>query len=380
MLTKSCSSENIDPYRAGLEIGLSLKGISPEIIILFTSIHYRGNPELLEGIYDATENDELLIFGNSGDGVLETNFTSDIGVSALGINSNGKIHYKLCISDNNAKGIESCLKDIHHDIPASCEPKIVIIASGISTDGSMLVNLINKYLTIPIIGGLAGDDRRMESSFIYINRQVLKDSTAFLLLSGEFNFDIHVAGNLTPVGRTGIVTRSNEKQVQEISGMPAMAFIEEEAGKPVTNVDKGITAFLVADPLNPGQIYLRSIADINERDKTISLFGAIIENSSIQLCYAQTDKIIDEVRNIGALISRGDFEPKAGIIISCAGRKWVLGNKIDHEIKALFDGSDFKFPIIGYPSFGEFGPRKLKGKYTQNLFHNVTYITLILGD
>jgi hypothetical protein len=220
----------------------------------------------------------------------------------------------------------------------------------------------------------------MESSFIYINRQVMTNSTAFLVLCGEFSFDIHVAGNLTPVGRPGIVTKSHEKEVQEISGLPAMEFIEKEAGKPVTNVDKGITAFLVADPTNPGQIYLRSIADINEADKTISLFGGIIESSSIQLCYAQTEKIIEEVRQVGNIIRKSNIEPKAGIIVSCAGRKWVLGNKIDHEIKALFEGLDFKFPVIGYPSFGEFGPRKIKGNYTQDLFHNVTYITLILGD
>ncbi|MCD4654169.1 hypothetical protein K8T06_09550, partial [bacterium] len=66
MKTRSCYSINLDPYRAGIEIGEKIVDIRPEVIFLFSSIHYNGSPELAEAIYDVLGSNKTILIGNTG--------------------------------------------------------------------------------------------------------------------------------------------------------------------------------------------------------------------------------------------------------------------------------------------------------------------------
>jgi len=99
MQTKSAFSLNMDPYRAGIEIAESLQEIQPEIVFLFSSIHYNGSAELTEAIYNVMEQDDLLIVGCTGDGFYEQQKVANVGASALAINSNGKMQWHLSTAE-----------------------------------------------------------------------------------------------------------------------------------------------------------------------------------------------------------------------------------------------------------------------------------------
>ena len=49
------------------------------------------------------------------------------------------------------------------------------------------------------------------------------------------------------------------------------------------------------------------------------------------------------------------------------------------EVKALREQIHADLPLAGFPSFGEIGPLKLGAEYSANLFHNMTYVLLLLG-
>ena len=73
---KSYITQEPDPYRAGIEIASELEELNPEVIFVFSSIHYvKDNSELLDGIYDSIENKNLIVIGNSGDGIYESGAT-----------------------------------------------------------------------------------------------------------------------------------------------------------------------------------------------------------------------------------------------------------------------------------------------------------------
>ena len=75
-----------------------------------------------------------------------------------------------------------------------------------------------------------------------------------------------------------------------------------------------------------------------------------------------------------------DFEVAGALVISCAGRKWILGSKVKEETERLFSMLGHKIPLAGYPSFGEIGPfRNPDNTYTDSFFHNETYILLFIG-
>jgi hypothetical protein len=88
-----------DPYRAGVQLGEALAASTPEIVFLFSSIHYGSPPELVEGLYDGLGRDDVIVIGNTGDGCYETNCVTDHGAVALGINGNGEVQWQLAYSE-----------------------------------------------------------------------------------------------------------------------------------------------------------------------------------------------------------------------------------------------------------------------------------------
>ena len=94
----SAKSILTDPYRAGIEIGEALEPIAPEVILLFASMSYDPDfSEFFEALQDAVGNESTIIFGGTGDGIYETSGAENYGVSALGINSNGKVAWSVAL-------------------------------------------------------------------------------------------------------------------------------------------------------------------------------------------------------------------------------------------------------------------------------------------
>jgi len=382
MKSKSTFSQNMDPYRAGIEIAENLKGINPEIIFLFSSIHYAGSEEMTEAIYDVMDSDELLIIGCSGDGFYERNMVANIGASALAINSNGAIHWQLEME--RGVGLTPynttirCFKRLRKTCP---ESRVVVLFSDFRTDASEVIRAVADS-DIPVLGGMAGDDFSMETCFIYNNRQIVTDSVVMLALSGDFPFEIFAAHNMKPEGKIGAITKCQATSIQTINKVPAMHFVEEAMGKPLEHLDRGTITVNVIHPDNPSIIRHRSLLLPRNpaQDTEIQLFGGIAEGEKVQLCLTNPEEIIAEVKSVADGLDQLPFQPLAAIIISCAGRKHLLGNKNKQEISELSKAKKIPEAISGFPSLGEISPIKTDKGYSEPLFHNMTYVVFAFGE
>ena len=81
MRALSATSTRVDAYEAGREIGEALAELGPELVVVFSSIHY-DFADQHEGIIDGLGREDVLIFGGTGDGFFETSSSSDVGVAA----------------------------------------------------------------------------------------------------------------------------------------------------------------------------------------------------------------------------------------------------------------------------------------------------------
>jgi len=373
----------MDPFRAGLEIAENLLEIQPEIIFLFSSIHYDGSPELTEAIYDVIDSEDLIIIGCSGDGFYERNIVANVGTSALAINSGGAIKWQL----EYEKGVgltpfettSRCLKRLEKACPKA---RVHFLFSDFRTDASEIIRATTSSTKVPVIGGMASDNFEMERCFVYINREVVTDTVAMLALSGNFPFDIFTVHNTKPEGRVGTITRCKATTIQEINNIPAMQFVEEAMGKPLAHIDTGTITGNVMSPDQSHPMRHRSLllSKNPERDTDIQLFGGMSEGDQIQLCLTSPSKIVDEVETVATKLDQLEFRPAAAIIISCAGRKQLLGNKNNVEISALTSAQKRPEAIAGFPSLGEISPIKTKHGYSQSLFHNMTYVLFAFGE
>jgi hypothetical protein len=383
MRAKSVATRHLDPYRAGLELGEGLSELAPEVVFLFSSIHYGGSPELLEGLHDALPRPAVVI-GATGDGFYETTTVADVGASALGLDSGGRVTWHLAATGGASVDIEAAVDRCAAELTAQAggQPlSLGILFADFRADAAKLVGALGRRIAAPTVGGLAGDEYRMDGCYVYAGREVLDDGLAILSAVGDLRFAIHIAGELSAVGRPGIVSQADGTRVWAIDGLTAMEFITRQIGKPLSPADIGIAAMQVEVVREPDQRCLRTIRQVDADNGSVTLFGAVNQGQRIQLCYASPEGIVRDARAVGAQLRDESLQPAAGLVISCAGRKHVLGHRDDdHEVGAVREGCGRAFPLAGFPSFGEIGPRRTAGGYTSTLFHNMTYILLVFGD
>jgi hypothetical protein len=65
-----------------------------------------------------------------------------------------------------------------------------------------------------------------------------------------------------------------------------------------------------------------------------------------------------------------------GLLISCIGRRLMLGQRVQEEVEAVCDEWP-GVPTIGFYSYGEIGPHGATGRCT---LHNQTMTTLLLTE
>lgn len=385
MRARSCFSIKMDPYRAGINIGEELADIRPEVVFLFPSIHYDGSPELVEGIYDALESEETILIGNTGDGFYERNKIADAGVSALGINSNGSVRWRVAhesgVGEAPLDAARRCMKKLN-DARQFSGQVLHFMAIDFRTDTTEIISALQETASGPVVGGLAGDDYSLERCFVYVNREVLTDTVAILAMDGPLAFDIRIAHKLNPMGMPGEITETEGTTVKTIDNIPAMDFIARELGKPLETVDEGIITFKLTDRDNDEEYRIRSLFLPDDRtgDGAVKLYGGEERRSHVQVCLAPPERIIQGLKDVGASLGDLPFKPVAAIIVSCAGRKKVLADSIGGEVDEIVRGCRSLEAIAGYPSFGEFGPVKTADGFSSPLFHNMTYILLLIGE
>jgi hypothetical protein len=384
MRFKSVSSILTDSYRAGAEIGDALREIVPEVILLFASIGYEQNVgDLFDGIRENLGSSGTLIFGGTGDGIYETSRVANYGVCALGIHSGGKLRWSAWfekgVSTDSYSAARTCaLKSLARlDGQAGFA---FVLADGVKADGSGIVAGVNSVLRIPYFGGLTGDDRKFTRSRVLFDGQALEDAVAILIASGEVSVSINSASGWSPIGTPGVIEGCDGNSIQRISGVSAQAFMKEQLGKPLGESDLGTIPLATYPPEGTDPFSLRSLTKLDPHSGAVHLFGSVVRGTSVRVCTATREEIIGGVSTALEGLRLGKEEGMAVVVVSCAGRKWLLEDQGKSEVERILANLGRKIPLVGFPSFGEIGPfRKPDGATTETYFHNVTCVLCVIG-
>ena len=378
MRAVSASTSNLDPYRAGVELGESVASIEPEVVFLFSSIHY-AVPDLLEGVRDAIGRDDVIVIGNSGDGCVETAGVFHIGAAALALASGGRVRWQVDVFSGLNEGLEDKLGQLLDRLAATQDrPRVAYLVSDFRVDAGVIETTLQRHAAFPIVGGLAMDDRRGLSSHIYLDREVRSDTLAVLSAFGEIGFTIAVGNAQHPIGRPGHIDAATANQVRQIDGIGAAGFIERETGKPVLQSDRGVLSVRLMDSAAPDEGRLRSIMlKAQSSPGSIGFFGGMESGDWLQICQAIPEQMIGEVEHIAAALQECGKAPAGALIVSCTGRKAFLGQAIEGEVSALNRAFPPGIPLAGFPSRGEIAPLPSGNGYTRTLFHNMTCVVLV---
>ena len=108
----------------------------------------------------------------------------------------------------------------------------------------------------------------------------------------------------------------------------------------------------------PGSEYelVRTILGIDREAGTITFAGDVPEGATARLMRANPDRLIDgAVAATAAAAAELGTEPEFTLLVSCVGRKWALGPRIDEEVEEA-SGVVRGTPTVGFYSYGELAP------------------------
>ena len=107
-----------------------------------------------------------------------------------------------------------------------------------------------------------------------------------------------------------------------------------------------------------GQAF-RKLADRTVKDLdrlVVALAGDIDPNGYLKLMHSTTEKLIDGAETAAASAARAISENSGdgvAILVSCIGRKLVMGDRVDEEVEAVAELMGHHTTVTGFYSNGE---------------------------
>jgi hypothetical protein len=260
---------------------------------------------------------------------------------------------------------------------------VFVISDGHTINGSELVAGIQSEVPkgVTVSGGLAGDDDRFEETLVWFDEQMGTGLVAIVGLYGEsLSFGCGHLGGWRAFGPKRIITKSKANIVYEIDNQPALALYKEFLGDYAT----GLPASALRFPLslqyddNQGEV-VRTILSINEDDNSMVFAGNVGEGLEVKLMHASYENLLDGAE--GALelaaASLGKNVPQLSLLVSCVGRRLVLGQRSEEELEVISDSLPDDCVTTGFYSYGEISPIETTGKAA---LHNQTMTITLMSE
>lgn len=237
---------------------------------------------------------------------------------------------------------------------------IVVISEGSFVNGTELVTELGKQTnnSVPVFGGLAGDKVQFLKTIVGLNQDASEGKVVIIGFYGnEINFGFGCEGGWSDYGPEREVTLSEKNVLFKIGDRFALDLYKDYLGKYADDLPGSALYFpLSMRERKDSPAVVRTILSIDEKTKSMTFAGNIPQGSYVRLMKGNFDKLIDaSYRAASESFSNHPKEPELAFIVSCVGRKIVLGNRVDEEFEAVKEVSGNTL-LCGFYSYGEISP------------------------
>lgn len=251
---------------------------------------------------------------------------------------------------------------------------IMVISDGNKVNGSELIKGLNLAVggKVLVTGGLAGDGVDFKSTLVGLNSHPKEGQ---IVAIGFYGNNLHVShgsmGGWETFGPEREVTKSAGNVLFEIDGKSALELYKTYLGDEAKNLPSSALLFplsMINDELS--QPVVRTILSISENDGSMTFAGDIPTGSKVRFMKANFDKLTSAAGEAAQqTIGKNNTKPDLAILISCVGRKLILGPRTEEEVEAVRELYGESTLLSGFYSYGEISP--LKDEVVCN-FHNQT--------
>ena len=237
---------------------------------------------------------------------------------------------------------------------------IMVLSDGSMVNGSELVKGFNTgNRNILVTGGLAGDADRFKSTLVGLNEQPSEGKIIAIGFYGQKLIVTHGSqGGWDMFGLEKEITKSDSNVLYEINNESALNMYKKYLGPDVDNLPGSALLFPLSVTM-PGveKPIVRTILSIDEADNSMTFAGDVPVGSRVRFMKANFDKLTAAAATAAQqTIFERDDKPDFALLVSCVGRKLILGPRSDEEVEAVSETFGGSVPLAGFYAYGEISP------------------------
>ncbi|NOU29293.1 MAG: hypothetical protein HOO96_15435 [Polyangiaceae bacterium] len=238
---------------------------------------------------------------------------------------------------------------------------LFLLSDGMNVNGSALVRGVREVVgdQVVITGGLAGDGASFKETWVGVDGAPERRCLGAVGFYGDaVRLGHGSAGGWDSFGPERRITRSEGNVLYELDGSPALALYKRYLGPRAADLPGSALLFPLRIQRAPGEPpVVRTVLAVDEATQSMTFAGDVPEGARAWFMRASHDALVEGAET-AAKSARGPSETQATILVSCIGRKLLMGQRVADEVESATDavGDSASERSIGFYSYGEICP------------------------
>lgn len=333
-----------------------------QVILVFADRMLLDDDSLIKDVRKKFPSSSIITCSTAGE--IKRNHIQDAGAVCVAI------HFEKTKLDFVAKNIDEYKNstDLGKALAASLKQEdlkyILVISDGNLINGDDLITGIQQVIdpTVLVSGGLAGDADRFKKTLVGLDSNIKEGNVVLMGLYGKhISVGTGSQGGWDVYGPERIITKSEKNILYEIDGENALDLYKKYLGKYADGLPSSALLFPISIRKKEDKSFLvRTILSIDEKNKRMVFAGNIPEGAEVRFMRSNFDRLINAASDAAtqAVSIMENKQVDLAILVSCVGRKIVLGERVEEEIEAVAESMLPNTTITGFFSYGEIAPNK----------------------
>ncbi len=228
---------------------------------------------------------------------------------------------------------------------------VISVLDGLTRhEEHFLETFATAFGNIPHLGGSAGDDLKLEATYVFYNGEFHRDAAVLLLVGTGKPFTVFSIDNInSPVSKL-VVTHADpeSRTVYEINGEPAAQYYASLLGMKAEDLTPDVFSMFPLAVMVGGKYFIRSIQKVDLATNAITFYCAV--DIGIILTFVQLGDCIEALESKLDKLRAQLGEPEFVYACDCFLRRLeIQQGKNDHEIRRLQQ----RYNVAGFNAYGE---------------------------
>jgi hypothetical protein len=260
---------------------------------------------------------------------------------------------------------------------------LMVLSDGLAGDQEEVVRGAYRAVgaTVPLVGGCAGDDLKMTTTFQFHGTEVLTGAVVAAAVASDAPLGIGVRHGWRRVGEPMVVTNSDGNRLFTLDDRPALdAYLDRLHAPAEAHTDPAaFTRFALTHPLGISRRSgeeVRFVAEADFEQRSLVCIANVAKGGLAWFMEGDEQSVLEatDAACSEALSALGEQPPLGLVAFDCIARRGVVGDEgIQREVNRL-EGFSAGAPIAGFYTYGEFA--RTRGTTG---FHNQTLVVLAVA-